>query len=171
MVEPDPEPPPLPAEMFVAPTEIGFRNSLAVRISLLFALATFGLSVVYGPLMLLWMLIAGIGAAWLYTRRTGEELTALSGARLGWITGLFIFLILAILVGVMALAMTDQTAANMFLEQMRQRGAEDKAQMAIEVLQDPGKLAEAIVLFFLFCGLVPVLGGVLGARLFRGTAS
>ncbi len=144
-----------------------------MRIGLLLAVATFILSVIVKPLLLLWMLAAGIGAAWLYARRTGVALTAVGGARLGWITGLFLFLILMILVSGMALAMTDKGAADMFLAQMKQNGGEDQARMVIEALQNPGKLAEVLAQFFVFCGLLPVLGGVLGARLFRkaGTAS
>lgn len=171
--EPEPAPPPVEAPIVVAtainpPLEIGFRNPLAVRIGLFLAILTFLLSVLLGPFIVIWMLVAGAVAVWLYAKRTGTPLTASAGARLGWITGLFTFLISMVLVSITALALSDKTFVDAFLVQMKQRGAESTAQQLVEALQSPDKIAIVLLQMFLYCGLLPVVGGLLGAKLFRG---
>lgn len=173
ITEPDPTPPPLEIPAAVEPqaVEIGFTNPLAVRIGLFLAILTFLLSVLLGPFIVIWMLVAGAIAVWLYAKRTGSPLTAGNGARLGWITGLFTFLISLVLVSITALALSDQAFVDAFLAQMRQRGAENTAQELVSALQSPDKIFLVVVQMFLYCGLLPVLGGLLGAKLFRGSSS
>jgi hypothetical protein len=169
MVEPEEiTPPPIPVAAEPEPKAIGFRNGLAVRIGLFLSMLTMLVSVLIGPFVILWMLVAGGLAAWLYKRRTGEVLSAWSGARLGWITGLFTFLILMVLISTAAFLLTDPAFVDMFLAQMRQRGAGETAKQVVDALQSPGRIAAALVQTFIFCGLLPVLGGMLGAKLFGG---
>lgn len=166
LLEPEPEQAPNPIPIAPAPLEIGFRNPLAVRIALFLSLLTFALWALLGAFIVIWMLAAGAVAVWLYSRRTGEPLTPIGGARLGWITGVFIFLIALIVITVTALAVSDKAFVEMFLAQMRQRGAEPMARQLVDALQSPGKIAAVVVEMFLFCGVLPVLGGVLGAKFF-----
>jgi hypothetical protein len=164
LLEPEPEPP--PPILIAPPLEIGFRNPLAVRIGLFLSLLTFALWALLGVFIVIWMLAAGVVAVWLYARRTGEPPTTAGGARLGWITGVFIFLIALIVISITALAVSDKDFVELFMTQMRQRGAEATARQLVEALQSPGKIAAVILEMFLFCGVLPVLGGVLGAKFF-----
>ena len=148
------------------PIAISFRNPLAVRIGLFLALLTFLLLVLLGPFIVLWMLVAGGLAAWIYRMRTGELVTLAAGARLGWITGMFTFVILMVVISLAALMLTDQTFVDTFISQMSQRGSSDTARQVVSALQSPGKLAGVLVETFIFCGILPVLGGLLGAKLF-----
>ena len=147
--------------------EIGFRNPLAVRIGLFLAILTFLLFFLLGPFTIIWMLVAGVVGVWLYAKRTGAPVTPIAGARLGWITGLFTFLILLAIMALMALALSDKANVDMFLAQMKQRDAEVVAQQIVETLQSPGKIFIALLSMFFSYGLLPVLGGMLGAKLFR----
>lgn len=173
---PEPEPEPVqpvvqPAAAVAVPAlEIGFRNPLAVRIGLFLAILTFLLSVLLGPFIVIWMLLAGIVAVWLYAKRTGEALTITSGARLGWITGVFTFLIVLLLISFLALALTNKEVVDTILEQTKQRGMETSAREMIDALQKPDKIVQAIIVQFVSCALLPVLGGMLGARFFRPRA-
>ena len=96
-----------------------------------------------------------------------RPLRPIAGARLGWITGLFTFLILLAIMALMALALSDKANVDMFLAQMKQRDAEVVAQQIVETLQSPGKIFVALLSMFFSYGLLPVLGGMLGAKLFR----
>src|SRR5271156_3380165 len=96
-----PVPPPLPAVALQAPAEITFHNRLAVRIGLLAALTAVLLFLFPLPFPFLRLLLAFIAAGFLavfaYTRRTGQMLSIRSGARMGWITGIFSFTFVTIL--------------------------------------------------------------------------
>jgi len=171
VVEPDepvesaPAPPPLPIELAPLPVAIGFKNPLAVRIGLVMSIATFLVALIVGPFIILWMLVAGALGAWFYGKRTGEQLTPLGGARLGWITGVFTILLVLMSIAAAALAVTDPAFVETFTAQMRQRGAGDAAQQFVKALQNPGQLAQVVLQVSLLCGLLPVLGGMLGAKL------
>jgi hypothetical protein len=174
-LEPEPEPeiaaPAPPATAAPPPLEIGFRNPTAVRIALVLALSTFGLSMLLGAFTLVWMLAVGGVAVWLYSRRTGELLTIIAGARLGWITGVFIFLISMVLISITALAVSDKAFVDVFISQMQQRGAEETAKQLVEMLRNPAKLIAVLAQMFVFCGALPSLGGILGAKLLGARAA
>jgi uncharacterized protein YqgC (DUF456 family) len=162
------EPTPPPIEVRPEPVEISFRNPLAVRIALFLAMLTFLLAMLLGPFILLWMITAGAVAVYLYRRRTGQSLTARGGARLGWITGVFMFIISMILIATIALALTDKSTVDVFMTQMKQRGSEATAQQLITALQSPGQLFQVLLESFIFCGVLPMIGGLLGAKLTGG---
>jgi hypothetical protein len=84
---------------------------VAVRIGLLVALLSFFASALSGPVLILpliWLLAAGFLSVYLYRRRTGFVLSPASGARMGWMTGLFAFLILLVLLTTIVLVVSDQ---------------------------------------------------------------
>ena len=47
--------------------------------------------------VLVWLLGAGFVSVFFYKRRTGQRLSVRSGARMGWITGVMSFAILAVI--------------------------------------------------------------------------
>jgi lysylphosphatidylglycerol synthetase-like protein (DUF2156 family) len=168
----EPEKPPAPEPYAVAPAppppEISFRNPLAVRIALIVSLFTLCVSALSGPLFFLpifWMLAAGFFSVYLYRRRTGQRLTALSGARMGWITGLFAFLLVMVLFTVIVVALSDPTVATAFMEQLKSRGSGIDAQQAVRAFRSPAGIAQGLLGFFVVCGILPTLGGALGAKL------
>ncbi len=94
------------------PAEISFHNWLAVRIG--FIAAACAVIVCMIPIPLVWLRLpiafvaAGFLAVYLYSRRTGQVLSLRSGARMGWITGVFSFAIVGILVALMILAILNE---------------------------------------------------------------
>lgn len=159
-----PQPAPAPAE---EPREIGFHNPLAVRIGLFLSLLTLLLAVLLKEFVLLWMIVAGVLAVYLYRRRTGEVVSLRGGVRLGWIMGLFLFVIMMIMVSLLALAVTDSSFVANMGAQMKARGAEGDVGQMIAALQSAGGLVQILTSSFVFCFALPMLGGLIGARLLR----
>src|SRR5262249_13691340 len=103
LVEETPPPPPLPPTA-AAPKfpPIGFHNGPAVRLALLLGLLSLLMSSLLGQLVmpamfLFWLIVAGFLCVLLYRRRTGQRLSMINGAHLGWICGLFVFAIAVVL--------------------------------------------------------------------------
>jgi hypothetical protein len=166
---PEPSPAPEPRlPVAASPPEINFRNPLAVRIALIVSLFTLCVSALSGPLFflpILWMLASGFFSVYLYRRRTGQHLTALSGARMGWITGLFAFLLVMVLFTIIVVALSDPAVATAFIDQLKSRGSSIDAQQAIRAFHSPAGIAQGLLGFFVVCGILPTLGGALGAKL------
>ena len=112
-------------------------------------------------------LAAGFFAVFLYRRRTGQSLSLRSGARLGWITGIFSFTIFTVQLtaGVLA-AQSEGGLAGVLKQQLPPNDA--RTQQVLQILQEPSEmvLMMLLALFFLFVLLtaLPTLGGVLGAK-------
>ena len=167
-IEAELPPPPTPVlETLPRQIEISFRNPLAVRIALFLSVITFGFTLMLSNFVPVWMVAAGIAAVYLYKRRTGEPLNAQSGARLGWITGVFMFVIAIGLFTVLALALTDSNFVDALMTQMKAKGSEETARQFIEAFRSPIEVAKAIAGTFVFCGLLPMIGGLLGSMLVR----
>lgn len=120
--EPEPVSAPEPAVAIEAPpTEISFRNAVAVRVGFLVAgvgIFVTNLTALLGSVPLQFLafialsMASGYLAVWLYRRRTGQDLTVKSGARLGWITGVLSFLIVVVILTLtIALVGFDQLEA------------------------------------------------------------
>lgn len=162
-----------------APLEIGFHNGLAVRVGIIAALSAFVMFLVPLPnpiLRLFAFLIAGFLAVFLYRRWTGEILTIRSGARMGWMTGIFSFVLVGILFTVAIVEISNQEGLAKFLShQLPPNDA--RTETMTQMFQDPATLA-AVVLFslialFVIVTALPMIGGALGAKLFekRGAQS
>ena len=156
--------------------EINFHNSAAVRVCFLAA----GISslLITLPLpaflamgwLLLWLLASGFLAVWLYRRRTGEEITVRGGMRMGWITGVFCFVIATLFFTISVLTISNKGGlASFYREQFSARGPLDaNVEQFLQILQDPSGLATVILLslffVFIFFTLLPTIGGALGAK-------
>ncbi len=172
--EPDEPLPPPPPVAPPPPPPIGFGNPVAVRVSLLVAALATMLGIFQLPLAMFFafvrLLAAGFFSVYLYQRRTGSQLSPRQGARLGWITGIFSFLLATVLLGITiaALAATRDLGA-FYREQFRNQAIGGAAmEEALRMLETPAGLGLAIfstlcVLFVVFACL-PMLGGAVGAK-------
>lgn len=180
LIQPDPveevpvravEPPPAAA----VSTEINFRNAIAVRVG--FIVAGIGLllnnvaALVPAPplqfLIFIGMSIAsGVLAVWLYQRRTGQHLSVPSGARLGWITGVFSFVIVVVLKTVeMAIGGPEQIT-KVFREAAASRAPSEEIS---QLLSNPAIIGIALILslclIFATYTVSTSVGGALGAKM------
>jgi lysylphosphatidylglycerol synthetase-like protein (DUF2156 family) len=165
------ETPPAPAPMREpaaarAASGISFRNSRAVLISLVVAALTFFASLLatmlWAPLFPIVLCAAGFVAARLYRSSATETLTPGAGARLGWMTGLWLFLIVALLCTIAAVYLSTPQGweqAKAFWAQFPEmsKGLGDQHDVLATLL------ARLPFLFFLLT-LLPGLGGMLGAK-------
>ncbi len=176
---PEPEaaaPPPVLAAAAVSPgpQEISFRNRTAVRTGLTVALVAFLLIPIPLPpaLEIIWLLlsplVAGFAAAFIYRRRTGKNLGIESGARIGWITGIFEFTLMLVLFCVSIVSITSQNGGMAgFLKEYG--GKMPNADQMIQAAEDPttmiGFLLISVVLLFFTFTLLPMVGGALCAKM------
>ena len=154
--------------------DVSFSNKVALKIALLVAIMTILLRFLFGmggPADILYLVALGIGGAYsvyLYKRRTGVELSTLNGARLGWFTGFFGFLIFAVFFAIAALAMTDPAIVVDLKNQVKASGLpEESLSQLLDVLKSPSKLAATLALTFIMFTLAPTCGGALTARLLK----
>ena len=132
------------------------------------ALAFFGfcaVSVIAPPLVPLVFCAAGFVAALIYNGRSPEPLTVRSGARLGWMTGLWVFLLFAVISALMSIYIADPAIR----EQIKALPNISRMPEAAKLLDDPHQflmnLAGTLVLAFFMATLLAGLGGMLGAKL------
>ncbi len=172
------QPPPLSPLAGVALSEISFHNKAAVAVAMLVALVFWLITfvplppIVSIPLLFVDLLGGGFFAVWFYARRTGQSLTIRNGAHLGWITGIFCFVIGIVVATINMLAIAFSPEINFWdaykkvlIENGQPAGDVEKLMQAI---QDPSAVLlivfVSMVVFFGIFVLLPVLGGMLGAK-------
>ena len=176
---PEPETPAVAAAPATPGTTVvagGFHDSAALRVALIAALLTFMLSVVLGPLaafniaqfFVQLVLLAGGGfyAVYLYRRRTGVHLNARGGARVGWLTGLFGFIINLVLLTLLMLAVTSLGGIDAVLDESKSGfhvPPEFRKQMH-ELLSSTGLLLALVLSSFVTATMAASIGGMLGAK-------
>ena len=160
-------PPVLPP---LADTRVSFANPVVLRIA--FAAAALSILLDSIPLVnflcIIWAMGAGFMAVWMYSKRTGLPVSVVSGAKLGWITGVFSFVISTILVTT-TLVLNGQKLADDFRRQFTATSSGDpNYKELLSTLQNPTTFATLIIFvlfcFFLLLSLASVAGGALGAR-------
>lgn len=163
-----------PAIPLVVDPGVSFANPAVLRIA--FAAAALSILLDSTPfvnlLFILWSMGAGFLAVWMYRRRTGRPLSVSSGAKLGWITGVFTFVIMTVLLTANAVLSTKELTEQyqQYQKQMAATWSHDpNYQQILSTLQNPATFAVFILLFmlliFLLLSLASVAGGALGARL------
>ena len=164
--EPEPEtqaPEATPAPVAAAPSippAVNFHNRLAIQIGLLMAvLATLASFLVYVN----W-LAAGFFTVMIYRRRTGLPLDMRSGVRLGWITGILMFVIMTVIMTGAVLFVSGGGLANLPAEV--KNALDPRMQEALKALQSGPAVAEMIVMLFIFTTMLSMAGAALGAKLF-----
>src|SRR5471030_3086639 len=160
--EPEPQvsalpPPPAPT---AAPLPT-FRNPVAMRIALMIAVfATFLSFLPYVN-----CLAAGYFAAFLYRRRTGSRLNVLAGVRMGWITGVLMFAIIAALVTAFVVLFGNNAVFQAEIKSMADPRAREMLQGVLKIIQDRTALALFLMQSFLLVTCLCMAGGALGAKL------
>ena len=153
------------------PPEISFHNRLAVRIGFLAALT--GMLLVMFPLpfpilrLFIAFLAAGFLAVFAYSRRTGQVLSIRSGARMGWITGIFSFAFVTILFTISMVAISNQGGIVKFFKSQLPPN-DSRASTLEQALNDPaavaGGLLFVLMVMFVVVTTLPMIGGALGAK-------
>ncbi|HET8546398.1 MAG TPA: hypothetical protein VFL57_00260 [Bryobacteraceae bacterium] len=164
----------LPLPPATQPVPIGFRNSTAVRVALLTALLTCVACVAAVPILvaaawlLTFVLIAGgVASVYLYNRRTGHPVTIVGGARIGWLTGVFCFVIL-----ILMLTLVFAMVASMGVEQVARElanttGGQAQADQFREIMASPAAIIFGVLAWFVLLTSLPTIGGALGAKVFE----
>jgi hypothetical protein len=152
-------------------TAIGFRNLRAVGTTLAVAavsLVALGIAGEIGasPLLLIILCAAGFVAARFYHRRTAERLTPLAGAKLGAMTCLWLFLVVAI-GAIVNFASVD--GREKFKSAILNAPNLPNVPEFTKLLQDPTELLLLILVSLAFLFLIGTVaaafGGMLAARL------
>jgi hypothetical protein len=181
LLEPEPEPPLPEAVIVPAPAEskpvleVGFRNPIAVRTAFWAALLSWILISIPVPLPIVWPVLAllgtGLFSVYLYRRRTGEDLSVIGGARMGWLTGIFTFAISTVFFTAAIVMISSQGGlSNFYREHLPGIRPDDpNIGKVVELLQNPAGVGMFVflslgVLFVMFT-IFPTLGGALGAKM------
>jgi len=176
--EPEPAPQPLPVpelQPLRVPTDISFHNGLAVRIGFIAAMGAVMGAVMTSlfPVPLSFLLLpivflaAGFLAVFIYSRRTGQTPSIRSGARIGWITGIFSFMLLTILSTVQIVAISSQGELE---KQFRSYlpANDPRAAVLQQHLSSPAVIAALVVFYLVFFFVIftalPTIGGALGGK-------
>lgn len=162
------------------PEPIDLRNRTAVRLAFFAAAMLFPLVLLPVPLLLKSVLLAGGGffASWMYQRRTQTRLGYLNAFRLGWISGLMLFLLVLgfYAIGIAIISFSGGNLLSQLMEGMQASGAaaslpEEQLKLMQEVFSDGAKLfmvlLVALFLVFLYFTALAGLGGAIAARLTR----
>lgn len=155
---------------------LNFHNPVAVRIAMLVAggAALLGFTI----LPVLSWLAAGFFSAQFYRRKTGSLLNVGGGVRIGWITGIIMFVIWTVVWTALALpAAISGKLVTSFQEQMKNVPWQDPAMVSqmTQMLQTREGIATVVVVFFMmlfvFIICLSMAGGALGAMLGRDSRS
>jgi hypothetical protein len=167
--EAPPPAPPLPAP--VAPPPIGFHNGPAVRVALLAGMLSILVTALTGqlallrPLALVWPVATGFLAVFLYRRNTGQRLSPLSGAHLGWICGIFGFVIITIMLTIFAAVLSDPSVVTSMRDYLKDHGmSEADINKSIDIFRNPSDIVNGLLVSFLLFTLLPAFGGLIGAK-------
>ncbi|MDP9113470.1 MAG: zinc ribbon domain-containing protein [Acidobacteriota bacterium] len=162
-------PPPQAAVPVPVPARIGFHNLLAVRVALMAGALGLCLFVLLGQLpglqviAILSPVASGVFAVHLYKRKTGQRLSMASGAHLGWISGIFGFLITTLLFTAFAVMLTNPQVADAVRQQAG--ATRPEVMQALKEIQTTAGITKALLESFVFLTLLPTFGGSLGAKL------
>ncbi len=159
-----------PAPVAPPPAPIGFRNGLAVRTALISGLSAFLLLILSGQLRVPEAFFAGLVAigflaVYLYQRRTGQSLSVLHGAHLGWISGVFGFGLTAVVFSAFASARKDPAVMEAFRQQASASIRQADIDQAMKMIHDPSVMLAVMAVAFVSFTLLPTFGGALGAKL------
>jgi len=177
LFQPSEEPPPLAPAVAESPLlsvaaidflNPSFHNPLAVRIGLLAASIGMLLNMIVQLGSAVWMVGAGFFAAFLFSRRTRQQLSVRAGARMGWITGILCFVIFTVLLAIAASA----GGIEEIRQQLRDMPSEDpNFAAALKVLKTPGGIAAfyitTLTVVFAAVTALCTAGGALGAKILQ----
>ena len=153
--------PALPAApVQIEPSPLNFNNPVALRIAILVALGATFLSF----LPYLNWLAAGYFAVWFYRRRTGYRLNISAGLRMGWITGVVMFAIVAVILAGSAIVINAAGGLDAVQLQFKNM-ADPRVQEMLKILRNGPDIAILLMQLFVFITCLSMAGGALGAKL------
>jgi hypothetical protein len=126
--------------------------------------------IVFQPLLPIVLCAAGFAATRLYNNKAQQPLTAAGAARLGWMTGLWLFLAFAIMFALTAIIVADPQGWEQ-IRGMWARFPQASPLASMSQHQILMQLLLALPFFFLLFTLLPGLGGILGAKFPRRRSS
>jgi hypothetical protein len=159
-------PPPIPQPQ---PLPLNFHNPIAVRIALVAAVSATMLGLLLPRMPFVSWLAGGFFAVYLYCRKTGFRVDVASGVKIGWITGLILYGLFAIVITSALLpAAISGNLGKILMEQM-QNPVQDpaKVQEAAKMVADnPGMVMVLLLgVLFVLVTCLSMAGGALGAKL------
>jgi hypothetical protein len=107
-------------------------------------------------------LAAGYFAVFLYRRKTGATVNVISGVRIGWMTGLLMFAILAVFFASFIFMYNSAGMREMFLAQF---GKDPRMQQMLSMIQSVPDVVGTLLTIFLCTTFLSMAGGALGAKL------
>ncbi len=156
-------PPPAPVPLAPEALPMNFRNPVAMRIAFTAAILAALLSWVPILNVVMW-LGAGYFAVFFYRRRTGHLLNLAAGLRMGWITGVMMFAIVAVLFTAFIIVFNASGGIEVLQSQFR-NASDPKVQEALQTLRSGSGIAVFLMQLFLFITCLSMVGGALGAKL------
>jgi hypothetical protein len=138
-----------------------FHNPVATKIALTVA----GVGTLLSFLPYINFIAAGFFAVFFYRRRTGHPLNMESGVRMGWMTGVIMFAIMAVLLTAWVLIL--RAAGGMSVIPAEFKAALDPRMIEAmnKLLQSGSAVLAALVEMFVFTTLLAMAGGALGAKM------
>jgi hypothetical protein len=137
-----------------------FQSRLAMNIGLRVAL---GATLFFFLPYVNW-LGAGFFSVFLYRRRTGQRVNMESGVRIGWITGLLMFAIMALLLTATIVMFNTFGGVAAFQAQFK-NSIDPKVVSALQSLQSASGVAEMLIQLFVAINLLSMAGGAIGAMM------
>jgi len=127
----------------------------------------FLVSAVAGPLALAVPLAGGFFAVYLYRRRTGQKVTVLAGAHLGWISGIIVFAIVTVVLTGVMLMLSQPEFVQSMRDQMAKMSSVSQEELTkrIDLLRTPSGLALGLFETFVSYTVLTALGGAVGAKI------
>ena len=147
-------------------SRIGFKNVRAVVISIIVAAVALVVSTVAAlasPFLAAIVLVAaGFAAATTYKSQSGEPLSAATGARMGWMTGFWLLMIVVVLVALTVIDLASP-AGDLVVKQLK-----DMPQLAGATPNTPHDLLIRVLIgaipISIMVAVLPSFGGMLAAR-------
>ena len=167
--EPAPAETPSSPPAAAPPAGVSFRNPIAVRASVIAAaLATLGgLIPLPGLFHTLWQLVmivgGGFAAVWFYQRRTGDYLSVRGGLQIGWMTGLFSFLVMMVML-TLVFALFAAVGESGMKQLSIESGRPEIAEAFQGIISNPAMLIFALVSWFFAVTMLASAGGALGSK-------
>jgi hypothetical protein len=146
------------------PIPMNFRNPIAVRIA---ALVAVGATALFFIPYINW-LAAGYFAVFLYKRKTGARLNLGAGVKIGWMTGLLTFAILAVFFSAFVVLLNSDGMREIFQAQIR-NSPDPRIQQVLSMVQSVPEVLGMLANFFIFTTCLSMAGGALGAKLLGPT--
>lgn len=159
--EPEPAPAPTPVYVVVEqPRADGFKLRQAILLALPVAA---GATMLFFLPFVNWIGGGFVTVLW-YRKRTGERINVAAGMRMGWITGLMMFAMVALFIGGFAALMHSMGGVAAVQAQFKS-AIDANTVEALKMIEND--LSKALVVYFLVINLLSAAGGAIGAAMGR----